>query len=63
MKILNDINLNKNNIDNTIIGITEGGTNASSAVDARENLKILTMTESAYNSLPSKDANTIYICY
>ena len=43
--------------------LAQGGTGATSAVDARENLKILTMTESAYNSLSSKDANTIYICY
>lgn len=45
------------------LSVDKGGTGATSAVDARENLKILTMTEVAYNLLSSKDANTIYICY
>ena len=48
---------------NVPVSISNGGTGATSAIDARKNLKILTMTESAYNSLSSKDANTIYICY
>ena len=51
------------NITSGTLPLARGGTGATSAVDARENLKILTMTESAYNSLSSKDANTIYICY
>ena len=38
MKILNDINLNKNKLENTTVLITEGGTGATSAEQALQNL-------------------------
>lgn len=45
----------------TDVPLTDGGTGASTAVAARTNLKIVTLTQTAYNALSPPDSETVYL--
>lgn len=61
MKVLNNLDLNEHKLENTTVLITEGGTGANTASNARENLGIVTCTQQEYNSTSDKTNKIFFI--